>query len=127
MKTNPIPTAKQTLKDIMTAFCFHFQNTQKVIKMAKIENPYNGQKGHDEIVEFVLNQINEESAKEIVNKIPFPFVENYHPEERPTQEFFKNYAENRDSFYWTEQVLFTDYKKGVSIISKITGCGIHLK
>lgn len=75
-----------------------------------------------------MRAISEEKAKEIINAMPFPFVERYYPQEAEAQKRFSpmviNYFE-RDSVFFMKEVL-APIKAG-EIKSAITGYGLHVR
>jgi len=123
-------TAKEIIKDIIEAHCLYSQNQKKVMMLADINSAeiYNGGNDYYQIIDKILNKVSEEKAKEIVNQMPFPFMQHYYPTEEPTQNILNKIANlidynKRDSFWWIENVLSPLRKKG-EIKSKITHCGI---
>lgn len=122
--------AKDILYDIMCAFCLDTQNTNAVIKLAGIKaNIFNGKRDWWKIRKLLIRAIPEEKAKEIINAMPFPFVERYYPKEAEAQKHYSpmviNYPFERDSVFFMREVL-APIKVG-EIKSVITGYGFHVR
>lgn len=120
---------KDILYDIMCAFCRDTENTDKVIKLAGIKaRVFNGKRDWWTIRKLLMRAISEEKAKEIINAMPFPFVERYYRQEAEAQKRFSpmviNYFE-RDSVFFMKEVL-APIKAG-EIKSTITGYGLHVR
>jgi hypothetical protein len=98
--------AKDTLEEIMNAFCMCSENIQKVYNLSGIKAQlYNGKRTREQLIKLLLRAINEEKAKEIVNKIPFPFIAEYHG-----TEYMKEFIDNtiitkRECGFWETNVL----------------------
>lgn len=122
--------AKDILYDIMCAFCMDTENTDKVIKLAGIKaRVFNGKRDWWTIRKLLMRAISEEKTKEIINAMPFPFVERYYPQEAEAQKHYSpmviNYPFERDSVFFMEEVL-APIKAG-EIKSAITGYGLHVR
>jgi hypothetical protein len=67
---------KEILKDILEAFCLSSQNMNKVYKLSGIKGQlYNGKRNNYQLRDLLLRAINEDKAKEIINQMPFPYIE----------------------------------------------------
>ncbi len=67
---------KEVLKDILNAFCLQSQNIDKVYKLSGIKAPiYNGKRSSDKCKAILLRAISNNKAKEIINQMPFPYIE----------------------------------------------------
>ena len=84
---------KQTkiiLDDILNSFCLSSQNLNRVYKLSGIKAQlYNGKRSNDKLRAILLRAISEDKAQEIVNKMPFPFIEEYKGTEE-LKEFINN-------------------------------------
>lgn len=119
--------AKAVLYDIIHAHCLTSQNTDRVIKFLGIKNIFNGKRDFWHLRKLLLRVTSEQKARDIVNLMPFPFIEGYHKNERAAQIFFSApIQQTRDSDYWVDNVLVPISKKGQRIES-ITGYGIFLR
>jgi hypothetical protein len=71
-------TAKLILKDILTTNIFRNLNIDKVYRLSGIKGKlYNGKRSNDKQSNILLRAINEQKAKEIVNQMPFPYIQCY--------------------------------------------------
>ena len=125
--------AKQILSEILDAHCLYSENRRKVIKLANLNSQdiFNGQNDYYQVRNTILNNLNDDKAAEIVNAIPFPFIEEYSPIEDKTQKSLNNLTGlidyyKRDSFFWIENVLL-DIPVNARIQSTITLCGVQKK
>jgi hypothetical protein len=76
MKENLKYNPKEVLNDIMNAFCLSSQNLDKVYKLSGIKAEfYNGKRTNEQLRRLLLRAINNDKAKEIINKMPFPYIE----------------------------------------------------
>jgi hypothetical protein len=97
MKENLKYNPKEVLNDIMNAFCLSSQNLDKVYGLSGIKAEfYNGKRTNEQLRRILLRAINDEKAKEIINKIPFAYIET------ADKIFEKN---KRDCYYYIENVL----------------------
>lgn len=106
MKTKPVEIeVKTTLRSILTAFCLSSQNIKKVQKLTGITNLWNGKRTTDQAVNILVRAIPDHKAKEIINAMPFPFIENYHEGESYAQSFFSAAIIQRRTIFWINEVL----------------------
>lgn len=118
---------KIILADILEAFCLKSENIKKVCELTGVKSIWNGKRTQAQATKLLVRALSEEQAKDVINKMPFPFIGIYDPLERPTQGMFKQmFPPNRDSYYWIEDVLAPINKRG-RILSSVTHCGIVIK
>ncbi|MCA6368267.1 MAG: hypothetical protein IM631_12180 [Cytophagales bacterium] len=121
----------KTLYDILHAHCLSSQCTDEVFRLSGIKGRlYNGKRDYWQLRNILLRAISEQKAREIINQIPFPFIQNYYPGEDDAQVFFsQSIQENRVSWFWMDDVLapLTTPKGTGRIESAITGCGTTYK
>ncbi len=103
---------KDWLKQILHAHCLTHTNYKRVLKHVGIAESVFCGLGYDAVADKILSLTNEDRARDIVNAMPFPFIETAVPV----------YTQERDSWYWIENVL-ADLKDYGEIMS-ITGNGI---
>jgi hypothetical protein len=129
---------KQTLVDILDAFCLTTENRSKVMKLANIpsESIFDGVNDYYQQREKILSLINEDTAKSIINQMPFPFIKDYYKDETKAQKAFTPYFDilhrsngfGQSSMYWINNVLCElPKKKGYQIRSEITQYAIIIK
>lgn len=71
-----IQTPKEILLDIMNAFCLSTQNLDKVYKLSGIKGRlYNGKRSNEQHRKIILRAITDDKAREIINQMPFPYIE----------------------------------------------------
>ena len=76
MKENLKYNPKEVLNDIMNAFCLSSQNLDKAYRLSGIKAEfYNGKRTNEQLRRLLLRAINDDKAKEIINNIPFPYIE----------------------------------------------------
>ena len=99
---------KQILDDILNAFCLSSVNLDKVYKLSGINAKlYNGKRSNDQLRKLLLRAITNEKAKEIINQMPFPFIET-------ADKIFEK--QTRDCYYYIDNVLMElPKKRGYSI------------
>lgn len=74
----PATPAKAVLCDVLHAHCLYSQNIDEVIRLAGVsESIYNGKRNYSQIRELILRAMSEEKAREILNQMPFPFIEDW--------------------------------------------------
>jgi len=116
MKLSP---AKAVLYDIIHADCLTTQNTNRVIAILGIKNLLYGKRDYWHLRKLLLRVTSEQKAREIVNLMPFPFIEEYRKNERAAQIFFSApIQQTRDFRYWVDNVLAPISKKGQRIESR---------
>lgn len=103
-------TAKQILYDILHAFCMDTQNTNKVIKLTGIKGRiYNGKRDYWAIRKLIIRAITEQKAQEIINNMPFPFIEHWTPTEDKHKawmdELFPSLDEHETFEFYSKNVL----------------------
>jgi len=68
--------AKIILSDIVNAFCLSSQNLDRAYRLSGIKASfYNGKRSNEQLRKLLLRAITEDKAKEIINKMPFPYIE----------------------------------------------------
>jgi hypothetical protein len=121
----------KTLYDILHSFCLASERTNDVIRLAGVKaKVFNGKRDYWKVRNILLRAISEQKAQEIINQIPFPFIQKYYPGEDDAQVFFsQSIQENRVSWFWMDDVLapLTTPKGTGRIESAITGCGTTYK
>ena len=69
-------TAKNVLSEILDAFCLSTQNLDRAYRLSGIKcQLYNGKRSNAQLRKLLLRAISEDKAKEIINKMPFPYIE----------------------------------------------------
>jgi hypothetical protein len=86
---------KKVLLDIMNAFCLSSVNLDKVYKLSGIKaRLYNGKRSNEQLRKVLLRAISNEKAKEIINQMPFPYIETadkiFEKQERDCHWFIEN-------------------------------------
>ena len=121
---NAAPNPKEILHEILNAFCLVSQNTNKVRKLTgiEIEIPREGMY-ITEMHKIILSKITDEQAKDVINKMPFCYIENY---SRTGDEFKekveKLHNKEKSCHFWIENVLSElPKKKGYAIENPRTG------
>ncbi len=93
---------KEILLDILNAFCLSTVNIEKVYKLSGIKGRlYNGKRSNDQLRRILIRAISNEKAKEIINKMPFPYIE----------KFYGNYIKE-DRNKWEDILVPMGKKKG---------------
>ena len=68
--------AKQILSDILNAFCLSSENLKLVFELSGIKGQlYNVTRSNEQLRKILLRAISDDKAKEIINKIPFPYIQ----------------------------------------------------
>jgi hypothetical protein len=94
---------KEVLNDIMNAFCLSSVNLDKVYKLSGINaRLYNGKRTNEQLRKLLLRAISNDKAKEIINQMPFPFIET-------ADKIFEK--QEKDCHYYIENVLTELQKK----------------
>lgn len=94
--------AKNILEDVMKAFCLSTQNLDKVYKLSGIKAQlYNGKRNYYQLRKLILRAITDDKAKEIINNMPFPYIETARGE----------YIRERKFEFWVDDVLVPLPKK----------------
>jgi hypothetical protein len=76
MEANINYNPKEVLSDILNAFCFESERIQQVYNLSGIKAQlYNGKRSNDRCKKLLLRAISKDKAKEIINNIPFPYIE----------------------------------------------------
>lgn len=121
----------KTLYDILHAHCLSTQRTDEVFMLSGIKGSlYNGKRDYCKLRSILLRAISEQKAKEIINQIPFPFIQEYYPGEDDAQVLFSQSIQQiRTSWFWIDDVLapLTTPKGTGRIESAATGCGSTYK
>jgi hypothetical protein len=129
--TNKGSIVYKTLYDILHAHCLSTQRTDEVFRLSGIKgNLYNGKRDYWQLRNILLRAISEQKARDIINQIPFPFIQKYYPGEDDAQVFFsRSIQTNRISWFWMDDVLapLTTPKGTGRIESVVTGCGSTYK
>lgn len=117
---------KLILKDIMNAFCLSTQNLRRVHDLSGIGgNLYNGKRTNDKLRDILLRVIPEEKAKEIINKMGFPFIEEYYGVEGT-----KNIIDSMHSdtgIKWEDYLVPLERKRGYRMENVTKGSAIFYR
>jgi len=104
--------AKEILYDILHAHCLTTQNTDKVIKLAGIPTSiYNGKRDYWMIRKMILRIVSEERARQIINAMPYSFIENWSRKEDKHKAWIR--AMFPEMFRITNLDTFTFYRDNV--------------
>lgn len=67
---------KQILEDIINAFCLSTQNLRTAHELSGIKGQFfNGKRSNTQLRNLLLRAISNDKAKEIINQMPFPYIE----------------------------------------------------
>ena len=118
-------TTKEILSDILNAHCLSTENTRKVYELSGIKAQlFNGKRNYYQIRNLLLRAISDEKAKEIINKMPFPFIGQYYGTEHLKDFVNNSLIKSRDYMFWIDNVLMeTPKKRGYKILNH-DDCGI---
>jgi hypothetical protein len=129
--TNKESIVYKTLYDILHSYCLASERTNDVIRLAGVKaTVFNGKRDYWKARNILLRAISEQKAQEIINQMPFPFIQKYHSGEDNAQEFFsRSIQQIRSSWFWRDNVLSPlTTKNGTGrIVSAVTGCGSTYK
>jgi hypothetical protein len=115
---------KDVLLDILNAHCMTTENLNKAYKLSGIKaSLYNGKRDYYKVRRLFIRAISNNTAKYIINNMPFPFIEDYNGTEY-LREFIESKQHPRSRIgridYWINEVLIPIPKKAGQCIECVT-------
>ena len=115
---------KDILLDILNAHCMTTENLNKAYKLSGIKaNLYNGKRDYYKLRRLFIRAISNDTAKYIINNMPFPYIENYNGTEY-LREFIESKYPPIEQIgridYWIDEVLIPITKKAGQYIECVT-------